>query len=650
MPEALTLLLALLVSVVAWRWVSPLYILVLLGMILAASGLLGTNPIAWLPLLALGSGLILSGRSTPATLPPRPGASPKPPPLLPQGASSLDRKYELIEKVGVGGMATVYKARSRSDGRIVALKIPQDRYLSDPRFVKRFHREADVLAHLNHPGIVRVFDHGNEGETHFIAMEFLDGEGLDRLLESRKLALVTIVEIMRLVADALRHIHAQGIIHRDIKPGNIMVSARAITPDGLIQPNGVRLMDFGIASGREFARLTITGARIGTPVYMSPEQARGQRISPKSDVYSLGIVFYEALMGKPPFEGGYESIIHQQMFQPPTPPRQLNTSIPPVLSELVVKMLDKNAEKRPGLDQVIQILGSNWQEEQGLGLATYLAIAVDAKKGSVRLLEPEGSLVRLWSGIGTSAGMFPSAPLSICADQESNLWLSFFEFASSETRLIHCLDREGQPTLALGPHGLRIGSFVNPISLASHGTSVFILDGETSQITQLNLVGQAQQRFGGTGPGRGLFSQPRKIAAGENGLYVLDQGNQLVQHLSLEGKFIDQFPLPYPAETQTSGGLGLDPQGNPLIFNPQKQVIEPLIPGGNTLPAVSVPFEEGENLEAMVELVCIGQVIYTVRQGSSKIRRYQPGVGLLPPLEAYAPVLALATWPNPQRK
>lgn len=650
MPEALSLLLALLVSVVAWRWLPPVAILALLGALLGGMGLLGAHPMAWLPLLALGAGLFWSGRTLPTPQLPSPGASPKPPLLLPKGASSLDKKYELIEKVGVGGMATVYKARSRSDGRIVALKIPQEKYLSDPRFVKRFHREADVLAHLNHPGIVRVFDHGNEGDTHFIAMEFLDGEGLDRLLESHKLALVTIVEIMRLVADALRHIHAQGIIHRDIKPGNIMIAPRAIAPDGSVQPNGVRLMDFGIASGREFARLTITGARIGTPVYMSPEQARGQRISPKSDVYSLGIVFYEALMGKPPFEGGYESIIHQQMFQPPTPPRQLNATVPQTLSDLVVRMLDKNVEKRPGLDQVIQVLHSNWQQEQGLGLPIYLAVAVDAKKGSVRLFEPEGGLVRLWSGVGTTNGMFPSAPQSLCADAQSNLWLSFFEFGSAETRLIHRLDTEGRPTLALGPHGLRIGSFVNPISLASYGAWVYVLDGETSQITQFDLGGQAHQRFGGAGPGRGLFHQARKLVAGSQGLYVLDLGNGQVQQLSLEGQFIHQFALPFSTESQTSGGLGLDPLGHPLIYNPQNQTIESLVSSPHTRLALPLPLEEGENLEAMVELVCIDQVVYAARQGANKIRRIQTTGLVLASLEAYAPVQALATWPSPYPK
>ena len=313
-------------------------------------------------------------------------------------------------------------------------------------------------------------------------------------------------------------------------------------------------------------------------------------------------------------------------------------------------MLDKNAEKRPSLDQVVQVLHSNWQREQGLDLPIYLAVALDAKKGSVRLFEPEGGLVRLWSGIGTTNGMFPSAPLSLCADPQSNLWLSFFEFGSSETRLIQRLDTEGQPTLALGPHGLRIGSFVNPISLTSYGSWVYVLDGETSQITQFDLSGQAQQRFGGTGPGRGLFNQPRRIAAGPQGLYVLDPGNGQLQQLSLEGQFIGQFPLPYPSDLQASGGLGLDPLGYPLVYNPQNQAIESLAPSPHTRLALPLPLEEGENLEAMVEMVCIDQVVYAARQGSGKVRRLQVGGAVLASLEAYAPVQALATWPNPRPK
>lgn len=318
-------------------------------------------------------------------------------------------------------MATVYKARNKKDGRLVALKIPQEKYVGDPRFVRRFHREAELLAHLDHPGIVKVYDHGNQGDTHYIAMEFLDGEGLDRLIENKRLSTKSVVQIMSRVAEALQHIHAQGIIHRDIKPGNIMVLKNALRDDGSVDPRGVRLMDFGIAAGKVLTRLTITGARIGTPVYMSPEQAKGQRIDHKSDIYSLGVVFYEALCGQPPFQGAYEAVIHQQITQMPAPPKQVNPEIPQVLSDLVYRMLEKDPEKRPGLEAVLDVLRGNWDEDPGLTAPTYLALAVETKKGTLRLMDLNGTLMRMWSGVGSGRGMFPSPPLALAVDQQGGL-------------------------------------------------------------------------------------------------------------------------------------------------------------------------------------------------------------------------------------
>ncbi|WP_414717931.1 serine/threonine-protein kinase, partial [Thermus thermophilus] len=131
---------------------------------------------------------------------------------------ALSQRYEILEKVGLGGMATVYKAKDRKTGRLVALKVPQERFLGDPRFVRRFHREAEVLTRMDHPNIVKVYDHGQVEGVHYIAMEFLDGEGLDKLIEERRLSLRQAAAILARVADALKHIHAQGIVHRDIKP------------------------------------------------------------------------------------------------------------------------------------------------------------------------------------------------------------------------------------------------------------------------------------------------------------------------------------------------------------------------------------------------------------------------------------------------
>ena len=137
-------------------------------------------------------------------------------------------RYEVLERVGIGGMATVFKARRKDDQRYVALKIPQDKFVADARFVRRFHREAEVLMRLNHPNIVKVFEHSNEGTTHFISMELIEGEALENLIETRRVTLEQSVQVLVHTADALRYIHKQGIIHRDIKPGNIMVLRNAL--------------------------------------------------------------------------------------------------------------------------------------------------------------------------------------------------------------------------------------------------------------------------------------------------------------------------------------------------------------------------------------------------------------------------------------
>lgn len=650
MSIGLALLLTILSVAVVLRLATHRVTLVLLLLLLGLLGIAGAEPSAWLPLAGLGIGLLWQPKMPVV----RPKAKPKKQPSVTQtlvgGPAGLENKYELLEKVGVGGMASVYKAKSKSEGRIVALKIPQEKFIGDPRFVRRFHREAEVLSHLDHPNIVKVFDHGNEGDTHYIAMEFLEGDGLDKMIETRKLAANTVVDIMRRVAEALRHIHAQGIIHRDIKPGNIMILRKSIRDDGSVDNRGVRLMDFGIAAGRVLTRLTITGARIGTPVYMSPEQAKGQRIDYKSDIYSLGIVFYEALLGQPPFQGGYEAVIHQQMFQLPTPPKQLNPDVPQALSDLVVRMLDKDPEKRPNLDQVIDLLGSDWEEEVGLKLPVYVAVAVDAKKGSLRLLEPSGTLVRMWSGVGNSKGFFPSAPLSLSVDDGSGFWISLFEYGSSGVRLVHRFDAEGELSVSAGPYGLKPGEFLYPISVATAQDKLYVLDGETNNITVLNLKGEVQGRFGGAGPGRGLFEAPKILLATSSFLYVLDYGNRQVQRLTLEGQYLTRYAFrktPESSELRTLGGIGLGIGEQLLIYDADAQRIRLVGPSGQVAASFNLPILEGEDPTSLVEMITVGEVLYAVRRGASRIHRIKLSNGeALAPLDIYSPVRALARWRN----
>jgi len=660
MSLILALLIIFLTAALLLRFVSSsagLYLLLLL--VLVGGGILGVraDPLAALGLLGLGALWIPRLRWVPrAPRSPRPRpkskktTQPTPPPMS-AGLGELERDYEILGKVGIGGMATVYKARRRADGLLVALKVPQEKYVGDLRFVRRFHREAEVLSHLSHLGIVKVYDHGNYGETHYIAMEFLDGQGLDAWIEQGQLGVETLVNIMRRVAEALQHIHAQGIIHRDIKPGNIMLLRGAVRPDGSVDPNGIRLMDFGIAAGRVLTRLTVTGARIGTPVYMSPEQAKGQRIDYRSDIYSLGVVFYEALCRQPPFQGGYEAVIHQQIFQIPTPPKQLNPEIPQALSDLIQRMLEKDPEKRPSLEEVIRVLSGGWKEDPGITQPTYLALAVEAKRGILRLIDFQGGLLKMWSGIGGGKGMFPSPPLALAVEPKGALWISLFEFGGPQVRLIHRFSPQGELELSIGPHGMKLGEVLYPVALACSEEALFVLDAETATITRFDLEGTPELRFGGKGPGRGTFDTPRALTIGHHYLYVLDYGNRQVQRFSLQGEYLSRYAFRKSREGQelrVLGGLAVGPDEALYLFDADSQKIRRMSLSGEVEASFPLPLLEGEDVSSLVEIAVHEGILYAARRGSSRIHRISLAGESLEPLEVYAPIRGLAIWHNPE--
>lgn len=650
MQGLLAFLLVLLTAALASR-LSPWALWFLLLLLSGAAWATGARAEVVFPWLLMGLGLLASPR---VYLGPRRGVQRRSRirgrassgSKTTEEAQALEKPYEILEKVGVGGMATVYKAKDRKTGRLVALKVPQERFVGDPRFVRRFHREAEVLAKMDHPNIVKVYDHGQVDGVHFIAMEYLEGEGLDKLIEERRLSLNQAAAILARVADALKHIHVQGIVHRDIKPGNIMVLKGALKEEG-VDPRGVRLMDFGIAAGKVLTRLTITGARIGTPVYMSPEQAKGQKLDHRSDIYSLGIVLYEALTGQPPFTGGYETVIHQQIFQVPTPPKQLNPQIPQVLSDLVLKMLEKDPAKRPSLDEVIQGLSAPWEEERGLPHPFYLLLGVEAKKGTVRLLDLSGTPARLLSGIGSGPGYFPAPPLSLAADGEGGIWISVFEHGA---KLLHRFSPEGELLLSTGPYGMKPGEFLFPAALAVANGNLFVLDSETATVSRLDLKGQYQERFGGQGPGRGTFQDPKALVATPGFLFVLDYGNRQVQRLALDGRYLSRYAFRRSKESEELrllGGVGME--GERLyLYDVEAAKVRVLDLAGSLLASYTLPLLEGEDRMSLVELLPFGGILYAARRGASRIHRIDLKTGeALPPLEVYAPVRALALWRNP---
>ena len=247
--------------------------------------------------------------------------------------------YQIMEEVGRGGMASVYRAYQSSLNRYVAIKVLPPQLAYDEEFVQRFLREAQAAASLSHPNIVVVHDVGEQGGLYYIVMEFLEGQTLKDLIQREgPLSPVRAARILEQVAAALDYAHQRGFVHRDIKPANIFVG-----PD-----DRVKLTDFGIAKAvSEAEQLTRTGMLVGTPEYMSPEQAAGTPIDHRTDLYALGVVLYQMLTGQAPFQGTTpHSILHAIIYEPPRPPRQVNPGLSPAIESVLLKSLAKNPKQR----------------------------------------------------------------------------------------------------------------------------------------------------------------------------------------------------------------------------------------------------------------------------------------------------------------
>ena len=257
----------------------------------------------------------------------------------------LDQRYELLERVGGGGMADVYKAQDRLLDRPVAVKILHAQFQSNEEFIEKFHREAQAAARLSHPNIVNIYDVGASGDDHYIVMEYVPGRTLKELIQQRgHLAPEEALTITGEIAEALAHAHANGLVHCDIKPHNIL----------MMNGQTAKVADFGIARAVTESTMTYSGNVIGSVHYFSPEQAKGTMITPKSDVYSLGVVLYEMLTGELPFTGENPvSIAMKHLQDEPTPVRRIDPDIPPVVEALVSRMMAKDPAMRPSSEEVV---------------------------------------------------------------------------------------------------------------------------------------------------------------------------------------------------------------------------------------------------------------------------------------------------------
>ena len=299
-------------------------------------------------LLAITAWALRRRGAEPTPLHPRIFSNPTPGPHTPRGFGSSPGvrrladgaeffgEYRLLAPLGRGGMASVYKAERR--GEICALKRPLSGFLDEPEFLERFQREAEIGRTLHHPNIVRILERGAVEGVPYFTMELVGGETLAAHLHHAgalepRLATGIVVQI----AEALDYAHLKGVVHRDLKPSNVMV-----LEDGM-----AKVMDYGIARARRFEGLTLTGAFLGSPEYVAPEAIEGQVIDARSDLYSLGVIFYETLTGRRPFSADTPfAVLRKHLTEDPPPPSQIRPGVPPALERIVLRLLDKHADKR----------------------------------------------------------------------------------------------------------------------------------------------------------------------------------------------------------------------------------------------------------------------------------------------------------------
>lgn len=247
--------------------------------------------------------------------------------------------YRIDGVAARSGMASIFRATDLLTGRQVAIKVPHPEMESDPVFYERFHREQEIGAKLDHPGVMKVFTDGDRSQVYMV-MEWVEGKLLRKILnEQQRLPIDRAVRIAINICDALDYIHSHGVVHRDLKPENIMVDAE----------DGIKLIDFGIAANVGSRRITFAklSQTMGTPDYISPEQVRGKRGDARSDIYALGVMLYEMLTGKAPFTGPNAFVImNDRLLNNPIPPREIDPEISPQLQEIIYRALEREPKNR----------------------------------------------------------------------------------------------------------------------------------------------------------------------------------------------------------------------------------------------------------------------------------------------------------------
>jgi hypothetical protein len=264
--------------------------------------------------------------------------------MMEAGAGILSGRYETSERLGSGGMSNVYKATDRILERTVAVKILAEHLSDDERFVARFRREALAVAKLIHPNIVQVYDTGVDEDRHYIVMEYVEGRSGAQILQRQGPVEPEIAAEIGIQSCAgLDYAHRRGIIHRDVKPGNLMIVGGPVGGGEMV----VKLTDFGIARALEQTRITQVGSVVGTAAYLAPEQVRGEEATPATDVYALGVVLYQFLTGRLPYEGSsLAELAVRQQNEKPLPPDTYNSEVPETLGAAVLRALEGDPNRR----------------------------------------------------------------------------------------------------------------------------------------------------------------------------------------------------------------------------------------------------------------------------------------------------------------
>jgi serine/threonine protein kinase len=362
--------------------------------------------------------------------------------------------YRLLGVLGEGGMGVVYKAEDTRLHRFVALKLLSDRIADDPAARERFHREAEAASALNHPGICTIYDVGDADGSAFIAMEYLDGLPLDRMIARGGVAESTTIDIALDLADALDAAHTAGILHRDIKPANIFVRS-----------NGrAKIVDFGIAKmgaastsvaaqGETLAGLTNTGRMVGTGAYMSPEQVRGEPLDARSDLFSLGLVLYEMTTGTRPFGGATPGVVLDGILNRPPD----LTRVPPRLQAIVAKGLEKDRELR---------------------YQTAAELRADLKRLTRDAAAPA---VRSGSRLRTALVGAGAVTLLAAAAVGAWIWTSTRHEAFERFTITQVTNTGGAGTAAISPDG----KFIVDVQRSSDGDSLWLRNIDTGSHTQI---------------------------------------------------------------------------------------------------------------------------------------------------------------------